>query len=158
MAAVGKDVSLPVELTTYKLGHLGCPAWSVYLSLLWPPTGIALLFTVPTKVDINPDGTMVFRAVCRTVMSFNLSEDIATIELVYGRDARGGCCGSCYSHAIQLTFTDAGIRRLIMETNTCKGCCRVSEETVRRKLEARPMCLGGVDTMRLANDLGLDVV
>ena len=42
----GKDVKLPTELKTYALG---CPEWIIYLSLLWPPVGFVLLFTVPTE-------------------------------------------------------------------------------------------------------------
>ena len=68
----GKDVKLPTELKTYALG---CPEWIVYLSLLFPPVGIAMLFTVPTKISISPDGTMRFLAVCRTTMSLRLSEE-----------------------------------------------------------------------------------
>ena len=103
---VGKDLKLPTELKTYALG---CPEWIVYLSLLWPPVGIALLFTVPTKITISPDGTMRFLAVCRTTMSLSLSEDVASLELIEG--APGCSCYMCHKDAIEIYFTDAFLKR-----------------------------------------------
>jgi hypothetical protein len=148
----GKDVKLPTELKTYAVHILGCPAWSIYLSLIWPPTGIVMLFTGVTNISISPDGTLRLLAPLRTVMSFNFYEDIATIALIDGAAARGGCCGSCYSHVIEFTFTDAGFRRIAQ--SSCCGCC-VDEKLVRAKFEMRPMGFGGAGTLQLASDLGL---
>ena len=75
---LGKDVKLPTEPTTYAVGQLGCPSWSVYLSLLYPPAGIAMLFSTPTKVTVGPDGIMHLRAVLRTVASFEYDAEDRT--------------------------------------------------------------------------------
>ena len=136
----GKDVKLPMELKTYLLG---CAEWIIYLSLLYPPVGIILLFTVPTKVTISPDGTMRFLAICRTTMSLNLSEDVASMELIKSADARGGCCStcSCHQYAIEMYFTDAFLKRWAGSR--------------AEKMKTRPHPVGGHDAAELAHDLGL---
>ena len=131
----GKDVKLPMELKTYALG---CPEWIIYLSLLWPPVGIVLLFTVPTKITISPDGTMRFLAVCRTTMCLSLSEDVASLELIEGPP----CCSCvCHKHAIEIYFTDAFLKR--------RAGSRAEE------MKTRPHYAGGLDAEELASDLGL---
>ena len=130
----GKDVKLPTELKTYALG---CPEWIIYLSLLWPPVGIVLLFTVPTKIKISPDGTMRLLAVCRTTMTITLSEDVASMALVES----GGCASSCHKYAIELYFTDAFLKRW--------AGSRAEE------MKTRPHPVGGLDAEELASDLGL---
>ena len=132
----GKDVKLPAEPKTYALG---CPEWIIYLSLLWPPVGIALLFTVPTKITISPDGTMRFQAVCRTTMSLSLSEDVASLELVEG--APGCSCHVCHKHAIEIYFTDAFLKR--------RAGSRADE------MKTRPHHMGGQGAQELASDLCL---
>ena len=132
----GKDVKLPTELKTYALG---CPEWIIYLSLLlWPPVGIALLFTVPTKITISPDGTMRFLAVCRTTMSLSLSEDVASLELIEGAP---GCCNACHKHAIEIYFTDAFLK--------IRAGSRAEE------MKTRPHYVGGQGAQELASDLCL---
>ena len=131
----GKDVKLPTELKTYALG---CPEWIIYLSLLWPPVGIVLLFTVPTKITISPDGTMRFLAVCRTTMSLSLSEDVASLELIEGAP---GCSCVCHKHAIEIYFTDAFLKR--------RAGSRAEE------MKTRPHYVGGQGAEDLANDVGL---
>ena len=133
----GKDVKLPTELKTYALG---CPEWIIYLSLLlWPPVGIALLFTVPTKITISPDGTMRFLAVCRTTMSLSLSEDVASLELIEG--APGCSCYVCHKHAIEIYFTDAFLKR--------RAGSRAEE------MKTRPHYVGGQGAQEFASDLCL---
>ena len=132
----GKDVKLPMELKTYALG---CPEWIIYLSLLWPPVGIVLLFTVPTKITISPDGTMRFLAVCRTTMSLSLSEDVASLELIEG--APGCSCYVCHKDAIEIYFTDAFLKR--------RAGSRAEE------MKTRPHPVGGLDAEELASDLDL---
>ena len=129
----GKDVKLPTELKTYALGF---PEWIIYLSLLWPPVGIVMLFTVPTKITISPDGSMRFQAVCRTTMSLSLSEDVASLKLIEGAP---GC--SCGTHAIEIYFTDAFLKRW--------AGSRAEE------MKTRPHPVGGLDAEELASDLGL---
>ena len=129
----GKDVKLPTELKTYALGF---PEWIIYLSLLWPPVGIVMLFTVPTKITISPDGSMRFQAVCRTTMSLSLSEDVASLKLIEGAP---GC--SCGKHAIEIYFTDAFLKRW--------AGSRAEE------MKTRPHPVGGLDAEELASDLGL---
>ena len=102
----GKDVKLPTELKTYALGF---PEWAIYLSLLFPPVGIVILFTVVTKITISPDGTMRFLAFCRTTMSLSLSEDVASLELIEG--APGCSCNVCHKHAIEIYFNEAFLKR-----------------------------------------------
>ena len=131
----GKDVKLPTELKTYALG---CPEWIIYLSLLWPPVGIALLFTVPTKITISPDGTMRFLACCRTARSLRLSEDVASLELVEGAP---GCCNVCHKHAIEIYFTEAFLKRW--------AGSRADE------MKTRPHHIGGKGAQELASDLCL---
>ena len=131
----GKDVKLPTELKTYALG---CPEWIIYLSLLWPPVGIALLFTVPTKITISPDGTMRFLAVCRTTMSLSLSEDVASLDLIEG-PPRGSCV--CHKDAIEIYFTDAFLKR--------RAGSRAEE------MKTRPHYVGGQGAQELASDLCL---
>ncbi len=129
----GKDLKLPTELRTYALG---CPEWIIYLSLLWPPVGIAMLFTVPTKIAISPDGTMRFLAVCRTTMSLSLSEDVASLELIEGPP----CCSCvCHKHAIEIYFTDACLKR--------RAGSRAEE------MKTRPHYVGGQGAQELASDL-----
>ena len=131
----GKDVKLPMETKTYAMG---CREWLIYLSLLWPPMGIILLFTVPTKLSISPDGTMRFLAVCRTTMTIKLSEDVASMALVES----GGCCDcSCSKYAIELYFSDAFLRRW--------AGSRADE------MKTRPHRVGGQGAEELASDLGL---
>jgi hypothetical protein len=132
----GKDVKLPTELKTYALG---CPEWIVYLSLIFPPVGIAILFTVPTKITISPDGTMRFLAVCRTTMSLSLSEDVASFKLVEG--APGGSCHMCHNHAIEIFFTDVFLKR--------RAGSRADE------MKTRPHYLRGQGAQELASDLCL---
>ena len=133
----GKDVKLPTELKTYALG---CPEWIIYLSLLlWPPVGIALLFTVPTKITISPDGTMRFLAVCRTTMSLSLSEDVASLELIEG--APGCSCYVCHKDAIEIYFTDAFLK--------IRAGSRAEE------MKTRPHYVGGQGAQELASDLCL---
>ena len=129
----GTDVKLPTELKTYALGF---PEWIVYLSLLFPPVGIAILFTVPTKITISPDGTMRFRAVCRTTMSLSLSEDVASLQLIEGAP---GC--SCGQHAIEIYFTEAFLKR--------QAGSRADE------MKTRPHYMGGQGAQELASDLCL---
>ena len=132
----GKDVKLPTELKTYALG---CPEWIIYLSLLWPPVGIALLFTVPTKITISPDGTMRFLAVCRTTMSLSLSEDVASLELIEGAP---GCSGYvCHKDAIEIYFTEAFLKR--------RAGSRAEE------MKTRPHRIGGQGALLFACDLSL---
>ena len=131
----GKDVKLPTELKTYAFG---CAEWLIYLSLLWPPVGIVLLFTVPTKITISPDGTMRFLAVCRTTMSLSLSEDVASLELIEGAP---GCSCVCHKDAIEIYFTDAYLKR--------RAGSRAEE------MKTRPHPVGGLDAEELASDLGL---
>ena len=130
----GKDVKLPMELKTYALG---CPEWIIYLSLLWPPVGIVLLFTVPTKITISPDGTMCFLAICRTTMSLSLSEDVASLELI--EDAPGCCV--CHKQAIEIYFTDACLKR--------RAGSRAEE------MKTRPHYVRGQGAQELASDLCL---
>ena len=130
----GKDVKLPTELKTYTLGF---PTWAIYLSLLFPPVGIALLFTVVTKITISPDGTMRFLAVCRTTMTIALSEDVASMALVES----GGCASSCHNYAIELYFTDAFLKR--------RAGSRADE------MKRRPHYVGGQGAQELASDLCL---
>ena len=130
----GKDVKLPTELKTYALG---CPEWIVYLSLLFPPVGIAMLFTVPTKISISPDGTMRFLAVCRTTMSLSLSEDVASLKLIEG--APGCSCHVCHNHAIEIYFTDVCLKR--------RAGSRAEE------MKTRPHYMGGQGAQELASDL-----
>ena len=133
----GKDLRLPTELKTYALGF---PEWITYLSLLWPPVGIAILFTVPIKITVSPDGTMRFVAVCRTTMSLNLSEDVASLELIEGAP----CCSCvCHKHAIEIYFTDACLKR--------RAGSRAEE------MKTRPHFLGGAGAQELASDLCLSV-
>ena len=132
----GKDVKLPTELKTYALG---CPEWIIYLSLLWPPVGIVLLFTVPTKITISPDGTMRFLAVCRTTMSLSLSEDVASLELIEG--APGCSCHVSHKHAIEIYFTYAFLKR--------RAGSRADE------MKTRPHYVGGHGAQELASDLCL---
>ena len=134
----GRDVKLPTELKTYALG---CPEWIIYLSLLWPPVGIVLLFTVPTKITISPDGTMRFLAVCRTTMSLSLSEDVASLELIEG--APGCSCYMCHKHGIEIYFTDAFLKR--------RAGSRADE------MKTRPHHMGGTGAQELASDLCLNV-
>ena len=132
----GKDVKLPTELKTYALG---CPEWIIYLSLLlWPPVGIALLFTVPTKITISPDGTMRFLAVCRATMCLSLSEDVASLELIEGAP---GCCNVCHKHAIEIYFNEAFLKRW--------AGSRADE------MKRRPHYVGGQGAQELASDLCL---
>ena len=133
----GKDVKLPTELKTYALG---CPEWIIYLSLLWPPVGIALLFTVPTKITISPDGTMRFLAVCRTTMSLSLSEDVASLELIESAPGCSSCC-VCHNGAIEIYFTDALLKR--------RAGSRADE------MKTRPHYVGGQGAQELASDLCL---
>ena len=130
----GKDVKLPMETKTYAMG---CREWLIYLSLIWPPLGLILLFTVPTKLSISPDGTMRFLAVCRTTMTIALSEDVASMALVES----GGCASSCHNYAIELYFTDAFLKRW--------AGSRAEE------MKTRPHPVGGLDAEELASDLGL---
>ena len=132
----GKDVKLPTELKTYALG---CPEWIIYLSLLWPPVGFVLLFTVPTKITVSPDGTMRFQAVCRTTMSLSLCEDVASLELIDG--APGYSCSACHKHAIEIYFTDAFVKR--------RAGSRAEE------MKTRPHYVGGQGAQELASDLCL---
>ena len=133
----GKDVKLPTELKTYALGF---PEWIIYLSLLlWPPVGIALLFTVPTKITISPDGTMRFLAVCRTTMSLSLSEDVASLELIEG--APGCSCYASHKGAIEIYWTDAFLKR--------RAGSRAEE------MKTRPHYVGGQGAQELASDLCL---
>ena len=132
----GKDLKLPTELKTYALG---LPEWIVYLSLLFPPVGIAILFTVPTKIAISPAGTMRFLAVCRTTMCLSLSEDVASLELIEG--APGCSCYVCHKHAIEIYFTDAFLRRW--------AGSRAEE------MKSRPHLVSGQGASELASDLGL---
>ena len=134
----GKDVKLPTELKTYALGF---PEWAIYLSLLFPPVGIALLFTVVTKITISPDGTMRFLAVCRTTMCLSLSEDVASLELIEG--APGCSCYLCHKHAIEIYFTDAFLKR--------RAGSRADE------MKTRPHHIGGQGAQELASDLCLNV-
>ena len=131
----GKDVKLPMETKTYAMG---CREWLIYLSLIWPPLGLILLFTVPTKLSISPDGTMRLLAICRTTMTITLSEDVASMALVES----GGCCQySCHKYAIELYFTDAFLKRW--------AGSRAEE------MKTRPHPVGGLDAEELASDLGL---
>lgn len=132
----GKDVKLPTLLKTYALG---CPEWLIYLSLLWPPVGIAILFTVPTKITISPDGTMRFLAVCRTTMSLSLSEDVASLELIEG--APGCSAYVCHKDAIEIYFTDAFLKR--------RAGSRAEE------MKTRPHYVRGQGAQELASDLCL---
>ena len=133
----GKDVKLPMETKTYAMG---CREWLIYLSLIWPPLGLILLFTVPTKLSISPDGTMRFLAVCRTTMSLSLSEDVASLELIEG--APTGCsCNARHNGAIEIYFTDAFLKR--------RAGSRAEE------MKTRPHHVGGQGTQELASDLGL---
>ena len=133
----GKDVKLPTELKTYALGF---PEWIIYLSLLlWPPVGIALLFTVPTKITISPDGTMRFRAVCRATMSLSLSEDVANLELTEGPSGCSGCV--CHKGAIEIYFTDAFLKR--------RAGSRAEE------MKTRPHYVRGQGAQEFASDLCL---
>ena len=136
----GKDVKLPMELKTYALG---CPEWIIYLSLLWPPVGIVLLFTVPTKITISPDGTMRLLAVCRTTMSLSLSEDVASMKLIEGAGVSNGCCStcSCHKYALEIYFTDAFLKR--------RAGSRAEE------MKTRPHYVGGQGAQELASDLCL---
>ena len=132
----GKDLNLPTELKTYALG---CPEWIIYLSLLFPPVGIAMLFTVPTKITISPDGTMRFLAVCRTTMSLSLSEDVASLEPIEGAP---GCSGYvCHKDAIEIYFTDAFLKR--------RAGSRAAE------MKTRPHYVRGQGAQELAGDLCL---
>ena len=131
----GKDLKLPTELKTYALG---LPEWIVYFSLLFPPVGIAILFTVPTKIAISPDGTMHFLAVCRTTMSLSLSEDVASLELIEGAP---GCSCVCHKDAIEIYFTDVFLKR--------RAGSRAEE------METRPHYVGGQGAQQLASDLCL---
>ena len=131
----GKDLKLPTELKTYTLG---LPEWIVYLSLLFPPVGIAILFTVPTKIAISPDGTMRFLSVCRTTMSLSLSEDVASLELVEGAP---GCACVCHKDAIEIYFTDACLKR--------RAGSRAEE------MKTRPHYVGGQGAQELESDLCL---
>ena len=135
----GKDVKLPTEPKTYALG---CPEWIIYLLLLWPPVGIVLLFTAPTKITISPDGTMRFLAVCRTTMRLSLSEDVASLELVDG--APGCSCHVCDKGAIEIYFTDAFLKRW--------AGSRAEE------MKTRPHYVGGQGAQELARDLCLSGV
>ena len=129
----GKDLRLPTELKTYALG---LPEWIAYLSLLFPPVGIAILFTVPTKIAITPDGMLRFLAVCRTTMSLSLSEDVASLELIEGPP----CCSCvCHKHAIEIYFTDACLKR--------RAGSRAEE------MKTRPHYVGGQGAQELASDL-----
>ena len=132
----GKDVKLPTELKTYALG---CPAWIIYLSLLWPPVGIALLLTVPTKIAISPDGSMRFLAVCRTTMILSLSEDVASLELIEGAPGCSSCV--CRKDAIEIYFTDAFLKR--------RAGSRAEE------MKTRPHYVRGQGAQELASDLCL---
>ena len=132
----GKDLKLPTELKTYALGF---PEWIVYLSLLFPPVGIAIMFTVPTKITISPDGTMRFLAVCRTTMSLSLSEDVASLELIAG--APGCSCHVSHNGAIEIYFTDAFLKR--------RAGSRAEE------MKTRPHYVGGQGAQELASDLCL---
>ena len=132
----GKDVKLPTELKTYALGF---PVWAVYLSLLLPPVGIVILFTVVTKITISPDGTMRFLAFCRTTMSLSLSEDVASLELIEG--APGCSCYMCHKDAIEIYFTDAFLKR--------RAGSRADE------MKTRPHHMGGQGAQELASDLCL---
>ena len=123
-----------METKTYAMG---CREWLIYLSLLWPPMGIILLFTVPTKLSISPDGTMRFLAVCRTTMTIALSEDVASMALVES----GGCASSCHKYAIELYFTDAFLKR--------RAGSRADE------MKRRPHYVGGQGAQELASDLCL---
>ena len=126
-------MKLPTELKTYTLGF---PTWAIYLSLLFPPVGIAILFTVPTKITISPDGTMRFLAVCRTTMSLSLSEDVASLELI-----EGAPCYACHKHAIEIYFTDAFLK--------IRAGSRAEE------MKTRPHCVRGQGAQELAKDLCL---
>ena len=118
---------------------LGCPEWIIYLSLLWPPVGLVLLFTVPTKITISPDGAMRFLAVCRTTMSLSLSEDVASLELIKG--APGCSCYARHNGAIEIYFTDAFLKR--------RAGSRAEE------MKTRPHYVGGQGAQELASDLCL---
>ena len=131
-----KDLKLPTELKTYALG---LPEWIAYLSLLFPPVGIAILFTVPTKIAITPDGMLHFLAVCRTTMSLSLSEDVASLELIEG--APGCSCHVCHKHAIEIYFTDAFLKR--------RAGSRAEE------MKTRPHYVRGQGAQELASDLCL---
>ena len=133
----GKDVKLPMETKTYAMG---CREWLIYLSLIWPPLGLILLFTVPTKLSISPDGTMRLLAVCRTTMTITLSEDVASMALVESGGCSVGDC-SCQKYAIELYFTDAFLKRW--------AGSRAEE------MKTRPHYAGGLDAEELASDLGL---
>ena len=131
----GKDVKLPTELKTYALGF---PEWAIYLSLLLPPVGIVILFTVVTKITISPDGTMRFLAFCRTTRSLSLSEDVASLELVEGAP---GCCNCCHKHAIEIYFNEAFLKKW--------AGSRADE------MKTRPHYIGGQGAQELASDLCL---
>ena len=133
----GKDVKLPMETKTYAMG---CREWLIYLSLIWPPLGLILLFTVPTKLSISPDGTMRLLAVCRTTMTIALSEDVASMALVESGGCSVGDC-TCHKYAIELYFTDAFLKRW--------AGSRAEE------MKTRPPPVGGLDAEELASDLGL---
>ena len=133
----GKDVKLPMETKTYAMG---CREWLIYLSLIWPPLGLILLFTVPTKLSISPDGTMRFLAVCRTTMTIALSEDVASMALVESGGCSVGDC-SCHKYAIELYFTDAFLKRW--------AGSRAEE------MKSRPHPVRGQGASELASDLGL---
>ena len=133
----GKDVKLPMETKTYAMG---CREWLIYLSLIWPPLGLILLFTVPTKLSISPDGTMRLLAVCRTTMTIALSEDVASMALVESGGCSVGDC-TCHKYAIELYFTDAFLKRW--------AGSRAEE------MKTRPHPVGGLDAEELASDLGL---
>ena len=85
-----------------------------------------------------------------------MSEDVANIELIDGIMARGGCCGQCYTHAIEFGFTEEGIRKITARAKASPcGCLAPDETQIRKKHEAMPIALGGPGILALANDLGL---